>query len=123
MRSWLLDLKAIFGLATISFSDLASLSNKVLDISSVRTKTQILNASLEKSRFQHGEQADPSRLLPENFFPHLVREYRHTYEVAQAAKSGRTNVSLWTRIGAAIEIQRDIRREVKRQKANDSVPR
>jgi hypothetical protein len=75
-----------------------------------------MNAMVEKSRFQLGEPAaDASKLLPGNFFPHLVREYRHTYEVAAAAKAGGTDVSWWTRIGAAMEIQRDIRRELKRQ--------
>jgi hypothetical protein len=69
----------------------------------------MLDALGEKSLIESDAQIDLSKLLPANFRDDFLRAYKYTYRVASAAESGKT-VSLWTRIGAAVEIHRDVRR-------------
>ncbi len=110
---WVSQVIVICHYVTLSSPELAALANKILDVAALRSKAKINEALEEKVRFELNEQGDPSKLLHPHYFEALNKTYKHTYRVAKAAELG-APISLWTRIDAAIEIQREVHREARR---------
>jgi hypothetical protein len=89
--------------------ELVAEANKVLDMAMLESKARINDAVEERVRFEVLKEGDPSKLLPPHYLETLLKTYKYTYRVAATVETG-AKVSLWTRIGAAIEMQRDLRR-------------